>query len=601
MFYFDYLIIFTRGFQSYRQVFDLIVINRQDFYQLNPQIRENWKNLLVFFWYSKGFDSRRVQLRCQTLPHWGPIEHSIRVKAVVQSTYYDLAIAFTVVCLAAFSPPIFAYTSSLAPAWGRQSPLRRMIIFTDISLALYCLGRITITSQVLSFALNLLITVQSAQQRTYNCQLAKMIALMKRRAASGQEKSALADSPAETTAAKSNKPQSTQDRNGRGRLHPSLATHLLTAFLRAHLQLVKATLTFDKEVISQTLFFAFAALFPFNLYAVSMLSLTTMATSARLILFFSPIYGDDSNSPCAADWEQYKDEHCYRLFPGSLHSHSEAEQVCSSHNSSMVSIHYAEEQAFLSSLLFAKHKVVDNVWLGARYVGGGRFQWADHSSLKTGGGSGDYSNWMTGSPKNLTDYCLQMVADVSLLGKWADEPCTRKNLVVCQRTPTLSLKLLAETMIVLKHRLAAAEGELVQLKNDSSIAAIPVGFIYVQLPKHKGPEELWPRAVWKEVSAEFEGVFFRVVGGNASEFGKVQQENAPRLETVYVGDTNVMHSGQKVSQNHNLTIPVTGWSDPIITGGDYNGNYYFYMNFKHTDVAEVRPKNMAVRVFQRTA
>ncbi len=285
MFYFDYLITFTRGFQSYRQVFDLTVINRQDFYQLNPLIGESWKNLLVFFRHSKGFDSRRVQLRCQTLPHWGPIEHSIRVKAVVQSTYYDLVIAFTVVFLAAFSPPIFACTSSLAPAWGRQSPLRQMIIFTDISLALYCLGRIATTSQVLSFALNLLINVQSAQQRTYNCQLAKMIALMKRRAVSGQEKSALADSPAKTTAAKSNKPQSIQDRNGRGRLHPSLATHLLTAFLRAHLQLVKATLTFDKEVISQTLFFAFAALFPFNLYAVSLLSLTTMATSAQLILF----------------------------------------------------------------------------------------------------------------------------------------------------------------------------------------------------------------------------------------------------------------------------------------------------------------------------
>ena len=288
-------------------------------------------------------------------------------------------------------------------------------------------------------------------------------------------------------------------------------------------------------------------------------------------------------------------------------SYSDAEKTCTANNSSLVSIHFAEEQNFLANFLFTKRKAVDNVWIGARYVGNKQFNWADHTPLTSG--PGHFTNWATGSPKNLSDYCVQMQADVGSLGKWVDEPCARKNLVVCQRTPTLSLKLLAETIIVLKHSLLQISEQLAttRIESEKEITAlkkstVPIGFTYVQMPKDKSPEVLWPGMTWTDVSDAYKGVFFRVAGGNASDFGEVQPYNAPRLETVYVGDSsNKLLNKKLLNYNHNLTIPVSGWSDGISSGSTYNANYLYYMNFKHSEVEEVRPVNMAVKVYRRTA
>ena len=132
-----------------------------------------------------------------------------------------------------------------------------------------------------------------------------------------------------------------------------------------------------------------------------------------------------------------------------------------------------------------------------------------------------------------------------------------------------------------------------------TLIVIPIGFTYFQLPKDKAPSELWPSMIWSDKSSEYEGVFFRVVGGGANSFGVVQQENAPRLEMVHTG--TVDHKIKTVYGNYdnNVSIPVTGWSDDLWTGGD-TGNTFF-VNFKHTDTSEVRPKNMAIKVYKRIA
>ncbi len=312
------------------------------------------------------------------------------------------------------------------------------------------------------------------------------------------------------------------------------------------------------------------------------------------------------DTPCGADWEQYKDEHCYKLLDNvGLQSYSNAENVCQTNNATLVSIHYAEEQNFLSNYIFTKKKAVDNVWIGAKFVGNKLYQWADHTTVSTKNG---FTNWAAGCPKNLTDFCVEMHADVGSVGKWVDEPCAKKNLVLCQKTPAASLKLIAETMIELKHslqqtasRLVAAERELEQLKNESA-SAIPIGFTYVQLPKDKAPAELWPSMTWTEVSSDYEGVFFRVAGGDAADFGETQAATAPQLETVHVGDTahKVNPDQKNLAYNHNLTIPGTGeWSDAIVSGCYYSTP--LYMSFKHSEGVEVRPKNMAIKVFRRTA
>ena len=280
-------------------------------------------------------------------------------------------------------------------------------------------------------------------------------------------------------------------------------------------------------------------------------------------------------------------------------------------------IHYAEEQNFLSNYIFTKKKTVNNVWVGARYIGNSLFQWEDHTQL-----TGGFTNWAPGYPKNLTDHCVQMLSDEGLEGKWVDERCARSNAAVCQRMPPLSLKLLAETVVELKHslqqttskladtenklaktektltsKLAQTETKLEKLKKEN----IPIGFTYVQLPKDKAPGELWPSMTWTDISSEYEGVFFRVVGGGAGGFGVVQLENAPRLEMVHTG--NEKHKIQKIHHDltNNVSIPVTGWSDGVRTGDLSSIENAFYINFKHTDTAEVRPKNMAVKVYKRTA
>lgn len=131
---------------------------------------------------------------------------------------------------------------------------------------------------------------------------------------------------------------------------------------------------------------------------------------------------------------------------------------------------------------------------------------------------------------------------------------------------------------------------------------ISSGFTHVQLPKDKAPNELWPSFTWKDISSEYEGVFFRVVGGDAASFGQLQQYNAPRLEIVYLGDSNDDLKLGKIDAKANVTLPVTGWSKAAYTGDNSNGYYkHYYMNFKHSDIAEVRPRNMAIKVYKRTA
>ena len=279
-----------------------------------------------------------------------------------------------------------------------------------------------------------------------------------------------------------------------------------------------------------------------------------------------------------------------------MQAYSDSEKICQSNNASMVSIHYAEEQNFLKNYIFTKKKAVDNVWIGAKYLGNKLYQWEDGSQLAGNG----FNNWAAGNPKNLTDHCVEMLADEGpSMGKWADERCEKRNMVVCQRMPPMSVQLIAATVIELKHSLQMMASSLAENKKEIA-ATIPIGFTYVQLPKDKPPSELWPSMTWADVSKDYEGVFFRVVGGDAASFGQLQQGNAPRLGTIH----STLHGKDDINtyrgSPYNLTIPMSGWSDGIFTGS-YTGANYYYMNFKLTDTGEVRPKNMAIKVYKRTA
>jgi hypothetical protein len=55
----------------------------------------------------------------------------------------------------------------------------------------------------------------------------------------------------------------------------------------------------------------------------------------------------------------------------------------------------------------------------------------------------------------------------------------------------------------------------------------PVDSIYTQYPNCKEPKELWKNTKWELI--DFNGAFFRAVGGNSNEFGKIQNEGLPNI------------------------------------------------------------------------
>ena len=122
-----------------------------------------------------------------------------------------------------------------------------------------------------------------------------------------------------------------------------------------------------------------------------------------------------------------------------LKTHEEAEIVCAENGSRLLSIHSAEEQAFLTSFIFNQSKVVDNVWLGAKF-GGKAVEWQDHSEMR-------FTNWAVGSPKNKAGYCVQMHSDPESVGKWVDEMCQKDYAVVCEKMAKITYEHLYEIVI----------------------------------------------------------------------------------------------------------------------------------------------------------
>ncbi len=98
---------------------------------------------------------------------------------------------------------------------------------------------------------------------------------------------------------------------------------------------------------------------------------------------------------------------------------------------------------------------------------------------------------------------------------------------------------------------------------------------------------------WGEVSSEYAGLFFRVLGGGSVAFGVTQEENSPRL----VGAKYIRQKGESL---YNINIFSNNeWSSIIESGGDVGtqGNYA-HLSFKVSN-GEVRPRNKAIRIWKR--
>lgn len=108
---------------------------------------------------------------------------------------------------------------------------------------------------------------------------------------------------------------------------------------------------------------------------------------------------------------------------------------------------------------------------------------------------------------------------------------------------------------------------------------LPIGFIYVQLPNQTAPNETWNWMEWEDVTSQYAGLFFRAEGENAAPFGEVQEADSPKLVAMDSVETdngvnNFLTIDRSTNRNWDMQVMMT-----------YN---------------EVRPRNMAIKIWKRT-
>ena len=200
-----------------------------------------------------------------------------------------------------------------------------------------------------------------------------------------------------------------------------------------------------------------------------------------------------------------------------------------------------------------------------------------------------FTNWALDQPKKpwskFENTCIKLHADC---GKWSNELCARRHLVICEKAQSWPLQKLQQVLV------------------DLVLQPVPIGFIYVQLPKEKSPEELWPgQMLWTDVSSVYDGVFFRVENeGKSAPFGEVQQEFSPLLDQIqYSYCTGDYCPTQK--EKATISRESGGWTGQIVAARLHSSRSPWalwtneYLDF-HTSVGEVRPRNMAIKVWKRT-
>ncbi len=279
-FYIDYLVSFVRRRQAYLHTYDLMVLNRQHFHSLNPQLSRSWRSLFGLLRKEKLIEvAEKVRLRWRQLPHLGPLDHPIRVRAVALAAAFDLLLAGAVALLTA-TCPLAVFFFSLTPVWASFGPLlRKLVVSVDGCLALYTSWHCVRISFTMVHFINLLLWVQCAQQRAANRRLQ---ALLKSRTSSVQKCTTLQEN-------EQNKENSVSGQQRQTELRLAVFIRSTTTFLRRHHQLVDDMLTFDREVFSRCLFLGLLTIFGFSVYSVTILclksDLSAFERTFTLVLF----------------------------------------------------------------------------------------------------------------------------------------------------------------------------------------------------------------------------------------------------------------------------------------------------------------------------
>ncbi|XP_054165986.1 uncharacterized protein LOC128963497 [Oppia nitens] len=234
------------------------------------------------------------------------------------------------------------------------------------------------------------------------------------------------------------------------------------------------------------------------------------------------------------------------------------------------------------------------------------------------------------------------------IGKWEDVVCYKKNTILCQKFVEWDSLTLQKTILKTKNqlnylskayndiRLRAGdlnqqklklieddlrafdeknhflESKLEVINNKTDVALrdmaaneyyireiidnpVPIGFVYVQLPGQPEPGVIWPTLQWTNISSEYSGLFFRVIGNDSEPFETIQTDHSPRIAAI----VTQVKPKPGITRNYNEQIrPNDKWSPPLYTGSDGGDNNY-YISFKMFS-GEVRPKNTAIYIWKRT-
>lgn len=335
---------------------------------------------------------------------------------------------------------------------------------------------------------------------------------------------------------------------------------------------------------------------------------------------------DPGTHPCGSDkWTTYKDESCLIVVglgeDEGFMSKEEADIACNTMSGEdkavprLVRIKTKEKQKYLQDFLY-DFDVADNIWLGLNVGSDGAFRWNDGAKLY-------FTNWPKDGGTVDNQRCVQMEngEGSGSEGLWIRTNCQKRNAVVCEKSQTWSTSNLVDAILNLRLELeeqqskgkqdlatlkeelerriaaleqepkglnGAIEDELKQLKKNP----VPIGFVYLQLPYQSEPKSIWPDCVWTDVSQSYAGDFIRVVGGSSNNFGDEQESSAPRLEQVEcVKDA--------VNKWMSSSVPSDGtWSEAVSMGWRTSGDNWRGLRFRMS-AAEVRPKNQAIKVWQR--
>lgn len=135
-----------------------------------------------------------------------------------------------------------------------------------------------------------------------------------------------------------------------------------------------------------------------------------------------PESSEEASSP---EWIGFQ-EADYKFFDHRT-TWDQAQRICSWFDSSLASVHSAEEEAFLANTLRKMVRVEgDNWWLGLHtYENDGRFRWSDHSVL-------NYVSWALGRPHPVSRdrKCVHISTSKA---DWSDQKCHSDLPYICKR------------------------------------------------------------------------------------------------------------------------------------------------------------------------